>query len=375
MPPVKTGYQSRNPVGEETRGITEKSARTDLGSIVLFSALCLIELWVSWWAIRNLGGVINSSWQQGFILCGLHFGLASALIKTLFGTHLTRGWSYRSGLLASLGLPLLSLPSSEIPGVLLVFAWTGAILGALALTGWQEGLWEDNLPPPKSIKNDVHEWHTARIGIPRGLPLSKRLFDLALASISLLVTSPLCLMITLLIWLDDPGPFLFVKNSVGRGGKSFHQFKFRTLIRDAERTTGPILTGYEDARVLWIGRVLRKTALDELPQLLNILRGEMSFVGPRPQRTVLVHGYLQTIPDYAKRHQVPPGLSGLAQVVGSYFMEPQEKLYWDRQYIEHMSLLYDLKLIVMAFLVVFWLRWQKDWDERLPVRLMQTLKR
>jgi lipopolysaccharide/colanic/teichoic acid biosynthesis glycosyltransferase len=122
---------------------------------------------------------------------------------------------------------------------------------------------------------------------------------------------------------------------------------------------------------LFIGRFLRKTALDELPQLINILRGEMSFVGPRPQRTVLVHNYLQTMPEYAQRHCVLPGLAGLAQVAGDYYITPRQKLRFDRLYIRYRSLSFDLKLLMLAFLLAFWYRWQKDWDGRLPRKLMR----
>jgi lipopolysaccharide/colanic/teichoic acid biosynthesis glycosyltransferase len=131
------------------------------------------------------------------------------------------------------------------------------------------------------------------------------------------------------------------------------------------------LASEEDRRVLAVGRILRKTALDELPQLLNILWGKMSFVGPRPQRTVLVHGYLEEMPEYAERHLVLPGLSGLAQVAGDYYLTPRQKLRFDRLYIRYAGLGFDLKLILLAFLITFWYRWRKDWDGRLPRRLLR----
>jgi lipopolysaccharide/colanic/teichoic acid biosynthesis glycosyltransferase len=174
------------------------------------------------------------------------------------------------------------------------------------------------------------------------------------------------MLIAFFIWFEDPGPLLFVKNSVGRGGRNFHQFKFRSMVRDAEKETGPVLSSEDDARVLKIGHVLRKTALDELPQLLNILDGEMSFVGPRPQRTVLVREYLHAMPEYAERHAVAPGISGLAQVVGSYYITPRQKLRLDRLYCHHASLGFDLKLLVIAFLLVFYLRWKKGWNGKVP---------
>jgi lipopolysaccharide/colanic/teichoic acid biosynthesis glycosyltransferase len=97
----------------------------------------------------------------------------------------------------------------------------------------------------------------------------------------------------------------------------------------------------------------------------------MSFVGPRPQRTVLVHEYLEAIPEYAERHRVLPGLAGLAQVAGDYYLTPRQKLRFDRLYIQHASLGFDLKLLFLAFLIAFWYRWRKDWDGKLPRWLLR----
>mgnify|MGYP000311809846 CR=1 FL=1 len=234
-----------------------------------------------------------------------------------------------------------------------------------------ERWWENNSPPSELIKDEVHQRHLDIIGVPRPAPLSKRLFDFALALFGLIFSAPIWLVSAVLVWIEAPGPILFVKNSVGRGGINFRQFKFRTMVPSAEESTGPILASEEDERVLLVGRILRKTALDELPQLINILRGEMSFVGPRPQRTILVHGYLESIPEYAERHRVLPGLSGLAQVAGDYYLTPRQKLRFDRLYIKHAGLGFDLKLLCLAFLISFWFRWQKGWDGRLPRGLLR----
>jgi lipopolysaccharide/colanic/teichoic acid biosynthesis glycosyltransferase len=111
---------------------------------------------------------------------------------------------------------------------------------------------------------------------------------------------------------------------------------------------------------------LRKTALDELPQLLNILGGEMSFVGPRPFRTIVDIENFNDIPGYAARYDVLPGLSGLAQIAGDYYLPSRDKLRYERIYAGHTSLGFDIKLIFLAFVLVFWLRWKKDWDGRVP---------
>jgi lipopolysaccharide/colanic/teichoic acid biosynthesis glycosyltransferase len=244
-------------------------------------------------------------------------------------------------------------------------------LGGILATSFNERLWENNSPPSEEIMLDVYQQHLKLIGEPDPTPGLKRAFDLVLASVGLLFSLPIWLLSIFLVWIEDPGPLLFVKNSVGRGGMNFHQYKLRTMVRGAEEATGPILASEKDDRVLKSGYLLRKTALDELPQLLNILRGEMSFVGPRPQRTVLVQGYLREMPEYAQRHRVLPGLAGLAQVAGDYFLTPRQKLRFDRLYIEYTSLGFDLKLITLAFLITFWYRWQKDWDGRLPRRFLR----
>jgi len=319
---------------------------------------------------------------------GVAFMLLFTILLTLaLGSALSRSLArpargYRLGYLLGLGLAwalVLSWVAARAPvqepAGLIAAAWGGATLGALLLTSLRDGLWEDNFPPSTLIQSEVHRRHFEQIGSPSPTPLGKRLFDLLLSSLGLILSFPVTLLIGLLIWLEDPGPLLFVKNSVGKGGANFHQLKFRTMIRNAEEATGPVLAQEDDRRVLWIGRFLRKTALDELPQLVNILLGEMSFVGPRPQRTVLVHGYLETIPGYAERHRVAPGLSGLAQVAGSYYISPAEKLAWDRQYIRHASLGFDLRLIALAFLLVFWYRWKKNGDAPLPERWLGIRKK
>lgn len=239
-------------------------------------------------------------------------------------------------------------------------------MGSLLATAVSPGLSEDNFPPGDEIKREVLELHLRKFAGVVAISPGKRLFDILLAFTGLVISSPVWILIALFIWLEDPGPIVFVKNSVGKGGKNFRQYKFRSMVHNAERETGPVLAQENDNRVLRIGSLLRKTAMDELPQLINILKGEMSFVGPRPQRTILVHGFLKEIPEYAERHQVPPGIAGLAQVVGTYYSAPRQKLRLDRLYVKYASLGFDVKLIAIAFLLVFYLRWTRDWNGRVP---------
>jgi lipopolysaccharide/colanic/teichoic acid biosynthesis glycosyltransferase len=311
-----------------------------------------------------------------FLLLGIIFTFT--LARGLKGTRM--GWKWRGRLVFLLGAGLTGLiviVQSLLTGrfgfsglFLLLLAPLGALAGGLALTAVHMGLWENNSPPPAEIEARVLRVHRDLIGRGDPIPWAKRGFDILLAGFGLLISMPVWVLSVFLIWIEDPGPVLFVKNSVGRGGANFKQYKLRTMVRDAEGATGPVLADEADGRVLKAGRVLRKTALDELPQLLNILSGDMSFVGPRPQRTVLVHDYLARMPEYAERHRVLPGLAGLAQVAGDYYLTPRQKLRFDRLYIRYSGLGYDLLLLFLAFLITFWYRWIPDWDGRLPRRLL-----
>jgi lipopolysaccharide/colanic/teichoic acid biosynthesis glycosyltransferase len=307
----------------------------------------------------------------------LHSILALLIVRGLEDLGINIAWRYRFGFLSSAFLACvrwitLAVTSGGhfwicglLAGVL------GAFSGGLLVTGLDGCLWENNSPPAQWLQEAVRQRHLERIGEPVKPPITKRLLDLSLAFAGLVLSAPVWLVSACLIWLADPGPILFIKNSVGKGGINFHQLKFRTMVSGAEDETGPVLASEQDERVLIVGRFLRKTALDELPQLVNILKGEMSIVGPRPQRTVLVYGYLEKMPGYAERHAVLPGLSGLAQVAGDYYLTPRQKLRFDRLYIQHSSLGFDLKLLLLGFLIAFWFRWQKDWNGRLPRQLLR----
>lgn len=283
------------------------------------------------------------------ILASLLFLATLYLIPALIGAPRPFGPAFSVAAMALLGL---------------AGTFVGGAAASIAEFGWVE----NNFPPPAEVEREVVERHFARFGPPPRLQAAKRVFDVLLSLLGLVLTCPLWIVFCVLIWLEDPGPAVFVKNSVGRGGRNFAQLKFRTMVRNAEDQTGPIPAREKDARILRSGRFLRKTALDELPQLANILRGEMSFVGPRPLRTVVVLEYLQRLPEFADRHQVQPGLAGLAQVVGDYYVPLRSRLRLDRLYVRHAGLLFDMQLLVLAVLIVFWYRWKKNWDGHLPRR-------
>ena len=195
----------------------------------------------------------------------------------------------------------------------------------------------------------------------------KRIFDASLAALGLVLSSPLWLLIPIAIKLEDGGPVFFPQERVGLGGRVFAALKFRSMRPNAEALTGPVQATENDPRITRIGRVLRGTAMDELPQLLNILRGDMSFVGPRPLRPgeVDVRGdgqmmRLDEIPGYHERHGVRPGLTGLTQVYAPRDISRTGKFRLDRLYLKRASFCLDLRLILLSF----WITARGAWEVR-----------
>lgn len=194
-------------------------------------------------------------------------------------------------------------------------------------------------------------------------PVSKRLFDIGLSLFGLLVMAPLWALISLLIWLEDGIPILLLQERIGKGGRLFALFKFRTMGQDAEGV-GLIEDREDDSRVTSIGSFLRATALDELPQLLNILKGDMSFVGPRAlplkiedhERTQ--YTTIQEVEGYALRSTIRPGLTGIAQIFAQKDIPRRQKFRYDLLYIKKWSLWLDLKLIFLSILITLRGKWE-----------------
>lgn len=181
----------------------------------------------------------------------------------------------------------------------------------------------------------------------------KRAFDVLVAAVSLLLLSPLLLLIALLIKVTSRGPVLYVQERVGLDGREFRMLKFRSMRTDAEAHSGPVWATADDPRATVIGRVLRRASLDELPQLINVLKGEMSIVGPRPERRHFVEQFQQQIPRYVERHRVRSGMTGWAQVNGLRGQSPiSERTRYDVYYIENWSLWFDVKIIIMTFIAI-----------------------
>lgn len=178
--------------------------------------------------------------------------------------------------------------------------------------------------------------------------IAKRLMDIIFSGVGLLITSPFFLIIYACIKMTDGGTVFYKQKRLTRDGKIFQIYKFRTMIQNAEQHTGARLASKEDERILPVGKMLRRTRLDELPQLWNILKGDMSLVGPRPERPELSYEIEKEIPEFAYRLRVKAGLTGFAQVYGKYNTTAYDKLKLDLTYIMRYSVWLDLKLMLMT---------------------------
>lgn len=182
----------------------------------------------------------------------------------------------------------------------------------------------------------------------------KRILDAVLSAAGLIISSPVMLITAICIKAYDHGPVFYRQVRLTKNGKRFRILKFRSMKEDAEKDgIARLSTGEQDDRITPIGRIIRKCRLDELPQLWNILVGDMSFVGPRPERPEIAEEYCKTIPDFSLRLQVKAGLTGYAQVYGKYNSDPYEKLEFDLMYINHMNLLTDLELLFATVSILF----------------------
>ena len=197
----------------------------------------------------------------------------------------------------------------------------------------------------------------------------KRPFDVALSSFGLLLSAPLWVAIPLAVWIEDRGPVFYAQERVGRNGRTFKALKFRSMVKDAEAGRGPVQAVADDPRVTKVGRILRASAMDELPQLVNIFKGDMSFVGPRalrPSEREASGGpgpeSIAEIPGYDARHSVRPGLTGLAQVFLPGETPRRKKFRYDLLYIRRRSFWLDLKLIGLSF----WITFRGKWESREP---------
>ena len=200
-------------------------------------------------------------------------------------------------------------------------------------------------------------------GLTPAQRVAKRTMDILLGSVALIIAAIPMLVVALAIKLEDGGPVFFRQKRMTRGGREFDILKFRSMIVDAEKYSGAVLAAGDDPRITKVGKIIRATRLDELPQILNILKGDMSIVGPRPERKVIADEYCKDIPEFAYRLKVRGGLTGYAQIYGKYNTSAYDKLRLDLMYIENYSLLLDIKLIILTLRIIF----SKDSTEGIDV--------
>lgn len=195
----------------------------------------------------------------------------------------------------------------------------------------------------------------------------KRPFDILLSGGGLIASSPLWFFIAIAIWLEDRTPIFYSSERVGKDGKLFKNLKFRTMVSDSDKKFGPLQARENDKRITKVGKILRVTAMDELPQLWNIFRGDMSFVGPRALLPVEIETGgkgeeiavpISDIPGYEKRTQVTPGLTGIAQIFAPRDIVRKHKFVYDLFYIKKQSFGLDLKLILLSFYITFRGKWE-----------------
>ena len=200
-------------------------------------------------------------------------------------------------------------------------------------------------------------------GLTPAQRVAKRAMDIALSFIALVIAAIPMLLVAAAIKLEDGGPVFFKQKRMTRNGREFEILKFRSMIVDAEKYAGAVLATDNDPRITKVGKFIRATRLDELPQILNILKGDMSIVGPRPERKVIADEYCKDIPEFAYRLKVRGGLTGYAQIYGKYNTSAYDKLRLDLMYIENYSLLLDIKLIILTLRIIF----SKDSTEGIDV--------
>jgi sugar transferase (PEP-CTERM system associated) len=183
----------------------------------------------------------------------------------------------------------------------------------------------------------------------------RRLLNIVFATVGLATSLPIMALVAVAVWLESRGPIFYTQKRIGKNGRQFRIIKFRSMRTDAEQDSGPVWAEESDPRVTRVGRIIRRLRLDELPQFINVLRGDMNFVGPRPERPVFVRQLSTIIPYYPQRHLIKPGLTGWAQInyrYGSSVADAIEKLRYDLFYIKNQSFLLDAKIIFETIKIV-----------------------
>lgn len=181
--------------------------------------------------------------------------------------------------------------------------------------------------------------------------LCKRMVDIVISFVALVVLLPVILLFALIVMIETPGSPFFLQERLGKNGRPFTIMKLRSMYSDAEKN-GAQWAVKNDSRVTKVGKLIRQTRIDELPQLWNVLKGDMSIVGPRPERAVFIEEFQKTVPAFSQRLAVKPGLTGWAQINGGYELTPAEKLELDLYYIQHTNIRFDVKIMIKTLRVI-----------------------
>jgi len=220
------------------------------------------------------------------------------------------------------------------------------------------------------VNSEAIETGVQRVMLPPvTVPFGKRALDVCLAGVGLVLSSPIWLALAAIIKSEDGGPVFYTQDRVGEGGRVFTVFKFRSMIPNAEAVVGALQATERDPRITRIGHIMRATAMDELPQLWNIFRGDMSFVGPRALRPGEIEASdgefiaLEDIPGYADRCRMRPGLTGVAQIYAPRDVGRRNKFRYDRVYAQRESFWLDVRLIMLSFWITFRGRWEHRGDK------------
>lgn len=211
-----------------------------------------------------------------------------------------------------------------------------------------------NVHITENSRDDTYEY-LKHIGepIPKSKLIWKRLLDILFGVIGLIISAPFILVFGIIIKLTSPGPVFFKQERVGYMGKNFKVIKLRSMRNDAEAKTGAVWAKKNDPRVTPVGRFIRKTRIDEMPQFWNVLKGDMSLVGSRPERPELTEKFYKQWPEFPQRLRIIPGITGYAQVNGGYDISPKEKCHLDNYYIKHYSFLFDIKIALQTIKTMF----------------------
>ena len=335
-----------------------------LGSSLVYEVFAAVFLWVFPHASAASLGTAYIVFRK--TLHAIEYGLLAFLFVRAFRAGRTPrakpAWFVRAGTAAVLYGFLDEFLQSFVPGRYgSPIDWAVDCGGILAVLAWTFR---------RARRRDLDpSGPRPRGSFSRALFL-KRPFDIGLSLFGLTLSSPLWLIIPLAVRLQDGGPVFYAQERVGRNGRVFKALKFRSMVKDAEKGRGPVQAVEGDPRVTRVGRLLRATAMDELPQLVNILMGDMSFVGPRALRPneQEVHGHpdrraIEEIPGYSERHVVRPGLTGLTQVFLPGDTPRRKKFRYDALYIRKRSFWLDLRLVFLSFWITFRGKWESREDK------------